>query len=262
MESGASVLELASLLGLGSLLSAAVGSALKWYFDRKTRETEVFKKTFERFSKLTSEYYIPMAVEGGRTGRLLRQLYAPKPPEPQFVFFTLTRFQLCVLRYVQSGGGYLMRDLKDERIQANLYLRARRMMPLTDTDIAVMQDIAATCDRYTIFKKKLEHPSAKSEGEVELKEAYDRFVKWLNENPQSVQGAGSYLQHYRDYIMKNITELYSGWYKKSSLSESAKEAVKKIKKQIEKTERRISRKIETELKEVGLKEEAKKKRFR
>lgn len=189
-----------------------------------------------------------MAVEGGRAGRLLRQLAAPKKPEPQYVFYTLSRFQMYVLRYVQSGGGYLMRNLKDERIQANLYFRAFVQMPFTETDIAVMQDSAENCNRYMLFKNKLEHSSPNAEGEVELKKAYERFAKWIKDKPHSVQSSGKYLQHYRDYLMRNITSLYSGWYTKTSLSESCKETVKKIQKQIKKTER----KIEAELKEASI----------
>ncbi|WXG42248.1 MAG: hypothetical protein WED07_16030 [Candidatus Freyarchaeum deiterrae] len=247
-QSASSVFDYASLLAIGSALLGAVGSALKWYFDRKERQMEIFKQTFEKFSQLTAQYYLPMAVEGGRAGRLLRTLFAPKPPEPQYVFFNLSRFQMYVRRYVQSGGGYLMPNLKDERIQANLYFRAFIQMPFTDTDIAVMQDAAEGCNRYILFKKKLEHPDPNAEGEPELKKAYDKFVKWIKDKPNNVKSSGQYLQHYRDYIMKNITGLYSGWYTKTSLSESNKEAVKRIQKQIEKTEH----KVKTELKETGL----------
>lgn len=235
---GFSFAELASLLGLGSLFSAAVGSVLKWFFDRKARLNEIFMKTFERFSGLTAEYYVPMAVEGGRSGRLLVQLSAPKPPEPEFVFYTLCRFMMYINRYVQSGGGYLMRDPKSERIQVNLWFRARVQMPFTETDTAVMQDIAEDCNKYTLFKKKLEKPDAKNELEIKLKDAYDRYVQWIEEHPKRVQSSGRYLQYYRDYVMKNITDMYSGWYKKTTLSDAAKTAVERIKEQIEKSERK------------------------
>jgi hypothetical protein len=250
-----SLADYASLIAIAAALLGAVGSALKWYFDRKDRQKEIFKQTFEKFSQLTAQYYLPMAVEGGRAGRMLRQLSAPKPPEPQNVFFTLSRFQMYVRIYVQSGGGYLMPNLKDERIQANLYFRAFIQMPFTDTDIALMQDAAEGCNSYISFKKKLEHPDPKVEGEVELKKAYDRFTKWIKDKPYNVKSSGQYLQHYRDYTMKNITSLYSGWYKKTLLTESNKQAVKRIQKQIEKAEQ----KVKNEPKEAGPKTEAKKK---
>ena len=230
-------LEIIGIIGLGSLFSTIVGVLLKYWFERKTRETEVFTDTFKRFSNLTAEYYMPMAVLAGRTARVLESLPKQTQHEPEFGFFVLARFHLRVLNYILDAGGYLMRDWRNDRIQGKLYSKTKQKMPFSDADISVMQFIAKDCDNYILFKRKLKNPSSKIEEEQKLVELYQQFITWTQEKPDDVEEVIKILRCYSNNLLRTITEMYGSWYDKSSkeahqLSPSCKEEIEKIRKEL------------------------------
>ncbi len=250
-------LELVSLLGVASALLTAVGSGLKWWFDRRTRKTAAFMKTFERFSDLTAQFYMPMAVLGGRVARLFAQLDKPKPPERKFAFFILSRFHVRVLLYMVEGGGYLMRDWLDDRIQGRLYLRACKLMPLSDTDISVMQHVAEKCDNYLFFKYILDEPSPTTKADVQLQEIYPRFEKWVQKEPGKVKAVARILRCYSQNMLLIINKMYGSWYRRPILtrtptpvSHSCRDAIGKLRKQIKAEQRESARKGEEILEEI------------
>lgn len=250
-------LEIVSLLGLGSALLTAVGSVLKWWFDHRTRKTEAFMKTFERFSDLTAKFYMPMAVLGGRVARLFAQLDEPKPPEHKFAFFILSRFHMRVLQYMVEGGGYLMRDWLDDRIQGRFYLRAGKLMPFSDTDISVMQHIAEKCDNYLFFKYILDKSSPTIKAEVQLQQIYPRFEKWVQKEPEKVKAVARILRCYSQNLLLIINKMYGSWFRRPILtrtptpvSNPCRDAISRLRKQIKAEQRESARKGEEILEEI------------
>jgi hypothetical protein len=232
-------LQLASLLGLGSLLSAVLGAGLKWYFDHRTRQTEVFMRTFERFSTQMAEYYMPMAVSAGRIARLLEQSVRQKPRSLEYAFYTLARFQMYILRYIIHGGGYLMRDQSNERIQANLYLTARQQMPFTTDEISLMQLVAQECDEFILFYWKLTKPNKDSIADIQLCQVFQTFTNWIENEKRKVGIAARHLRCYSERLLSIIMSMYRGWYKKPDksvrpISPPCTKMVKKIQQRLEK----------------------------
>ncbi len=242
-------IQLASLLGLGSLLSAVVGAGLKWYFDLRSRQTEVFMRTFERFSTQMAEFYMPMAVSAGRIARLLEQSIKQKPKSLEYAFYSLARFQMYILRYILHGGGYLMRDQRDERIQANLYLTARQQMPFSSDEISLMQLVAQECDEFILFYWKLTKPDKECAADIELCKVFQIFTNWVTNEKRKVGIAARHLRCYSERLLSIIMSMYSGWYEQPSksvrpISPQCKKIVSKLKQRLEKHDASKNQEIE------------------
>ena len=204
------IIQTLSILGIGSIITGVLTVLLKHFFDYKKKQREIFDDTFKKFSEITSDYYLPMAIVGGRVGNLLKDLCKDKQIETEYVFFVLASFYRRVLYYIIHGGSQWMYNREDNRNAAILYSKANEEMKLSYNDVSIMQEIAEECYKensnktdslipYLCFKKKLEE-------EKELKIIFKKFKEWTK-SKDNLKKVSQYFKCYKKYMWNTITDL-------------------------------------------------------
>lgn len=219
------LIQVATVVGLGGLLTTFFGAVLTYYSDRKKKIREVVLARLEIINEYFKKYYIPLTRFSQECAiALSTALKSPTEDNIKYAFFQTAKLLRADYDWtVQGGGQVILRDYKAEAVSVMLYDGAIGELPFSQLEVSILQK--------NIAKDELLVESwSKIDDVAEVKEIYEEFKDWLSSSPESVKKTITCFKYFFEYLWYELNRIQRVWYtgKPPALSPSCKDYVKKI----------------------------------